>query len=137
MICCKAVSKYYIGVNRCGIAGVLHFENERKIDKGILEWMTKVLSHRGDRPPENETIGLGSPAVLRWAHRRGQETETAYGGTAHHDAQGCPGGHRSPRDFPQSRHLGRYVLYMAAKSAGLEVSDVKKLRQLEDENRRL
>ena len=37
----------------------------------------------------------------------------------------------------QTRHLGRHLLKWRAKYAALEVSDVKKLRQLEDENRRL
>ena len=46
----------------CGIAGLFHFEKERKIDKKILERMTKVLSHRG---PDGENyfvtnnVGLG------------------------------------------------------------------------------
>jgi putative transposase len=52
----------------------------------------------------------------------GHDTETAHGGTDHRSAQGRP-----DATFYKWR----------AKYAGLEVNDVKKLRQLEDENRRL
>ena len=70
------------------------------------------------------------------------DTETAHGGTDHCSTQGCPGGHCDSRALPQTRHLGCHLLDATfykwrTKYAGLEVSDVKKLRQLEDENRRL
>jgi len=46
----------------CGIAGLLHFDKGRKVDKAVLRRMTNVLSHRG---PDGEGyyiadhIGLG------------------------------------------------------------------------------
>ena len=46
----------------CGIAGVLHFDKDRRVDKATLHGMTNILSHRG---PDGEgyyiadNIGLG------------------------------------------------------------------------------
>src|SRR5689334_20315846 len=46
----------------CGIAGILHFDPQRKVDSTMLERMTNVLSHRG---PDGcgfyagKNIGLG------------------------------------------------------------------------------
>ena len=49
----------------CGIAGLFHFEKERKIDKKTLERMTKVLSHRG---PDGENYYVANNVGL--GHRR-------------------------------------------------------------------
>ncbi len=65
------------------------------------------------------------------------DSETAHGGTDHRSAQGCPGGHRGSRALPQHGISDATFYKWRTKYAGLEVSDVKKLRQLEDENRRL
>src|SRR2546423_15434585 len=46
----------------CGIAGILHFDSGRKINRAVLEKMTNILSHRG---PDGEgfyvdgNVGLG------------------------------------------------------------------------------
>ena len=39
--------------------------------------------------------------------------------------------------MPQGRHLGRDVLYWKKRYGGLTLSEVQRLRQLEDENNRL
>ena len=39
--------------------------------------------------------------------------------------------------MPAVRHFGRHVYKWKAKYSGMEVSDLKKLKALEDENRRL
>jgi asparagine synthase (glutamine-hydrolysing) len=46
----------------CGIAGTLHFDTNRTVDKAVLERMTNVLSHRGPDGKGfyvNKNIGLG------------------------------------------------------------------------------
>jgi putative transposase len=65
----------------------------------------------------------------------GHDTETAHGGTDHGGAQGRPNG---VQELCRKHGISDVTFYKwRAKYAGLDVSDVKKLRQLEDENRRL
>jgi asparagine synthase (glutamine-hydrolysing) len=49
----------------CGIAGMLHFDEARKVDRAMLERMTKVLSHRG---PDGENYYVANHVGL--GHRR-------------------------------------------------------------------
>ena len=45
----------------CGIAGIVHFDTERRVDRAVLERMTDVLSHRGPdgRGFHVNNVGLG------------------------------------------------------------------------------
>lgn len=52
-------------INMCGIAGLLHFDEARKVDRGMLESMTNVLSHRG---PDGENYYVANHVGL--GHRR-------------------------------------------------------------------
>jgi hypothetical protein len=68
----------------------------------------------------------------------GHDTETAHGGTDYCHTEDCPSGHWGSKALPQAQHFERHLLYKGrTKYAGIEVSDVKQLRQLEDDNRRL
>lgn len=49
----------------CGIAGMLHFDEARKVNRTMLERMTKVLSHRG---PDGENYYVANHVGL--GHRR-------------------------------------------------------------------
>src|SRR6267142_7118833 len=49
----------------CGIAGILHFDNAKPVDKALLERMTNVLSHRG---PDGEGYYINGHVGL--GHRR-------------------------------------------------------------------
>jgi transposase len=59
----------------------------------------------------------------------GHDAQTAHGGTDHRSAQGRPSG-----ELCRKHGISDATFYKwRAKYAGLEVNDVKKLRQLEDE----
>lgn len=89
-------------------------------------------------PPKTRPLAWKFTCVEMGPTGGAHDSKTAHGGTDHRSAQGCPNGHWGLRALPQARHLGCHLLYKwRTKYAGLEVSDVKKLRQLEDENRRL
>jgi len=49
----------------CGIAGIYHFDPERKVDEGLLRRMTTLLRHRG---PDDEGFFVNGNAGL--GHRR-------------------------------------------------------------------
>ena len=49
----------------CGIAGILHFDRGRPVERSLLERMTNVLSHRG---PDGE--GFYVQANIGLGHRR-------------------------------------------------------------------
>jgi putative transposase len=51
--------------------------------------------------------------------------------------QGAQDRRQSRNDLSQARHLGSNAVQLRAKYGGLEVSDLRRLRELEDENRRL
>lgn len=66
------------------------------------------------------------------------DSETAYGGADHLRAEGCPGAGIGVQKLRRKHGISDATFYQwRATSSGLEVSDVKKRRQLEDENRRL
>ena len=67
----------------------------------------------------------------------GHETEQVSRGTDHRHPQRAPGGVASRRALPQVRGQRRDVYKWRSKYGGMEVSDARKLKGLEDENRRL
>jgi hypothetical protein len=88
----------------------------------------------------SENYAIGEEVRLYCDGPRGEEdhgSKTAYGGAGHRGVEGRPGRREGPGPLPEARHLGCHLYKWRTKYAGLEVSDVKKLRQLEDENRRL
>jgi len=65
------------------------------------------------------------------------DQETAYRGADHRGVEGRPGRGRV-QDLCRTHGISDATFYKwRTKYAGLEVSDVKKLRQMEEENRRL
>ena len=65
------------------------------------------------------------------------DAKTAYGGADHRGVEGCPGG-VSVQDLCRKHGISDATFYTwRTKYAGLAVSDVKRLRQREEENRQL
>jgi putative transposase len=79
--------------------------------------------------PRTEAKNLHRTSRLDW---RTPNTEAD-----HRDAEGAGGRCEDGGCLPQARHLGSDVLQIQAKFGGMEVSDARRLKALEDENARL
>src|SRR6185437_3056756 len=77
------------------------------------------------------------PCAVMGSTGGSHDTETAHGGTDHRSLKDAQAGIGVP-ELCRKHGISDATFYKwRAKYAGLEVSDVKKLRYLEDENRRL
>jgi hypothetical protein len=76
---------------------------------------------------------------LNWTPSRGDgdEEEPVHGRPDHWCVEGAPGGNPDGRVVPQARDLGRDLHNWRNRFGGMEVSDARRLKGIEDENRRL
>lgn len=93
-----------------------------------------------DPDPENRSSqnwnfrGISDQAMFR---RIPGETEQIHGGAGGLCPQTGRTGHRRHRDMPQDGHLGSDLLPLEKKFGGLGSSELRRPRQLEEENRKL
>jgi hypothetical protein len=64
----------------------------------------------------------------------GNEAITVLGRTNHWHFERTSGGHDGQRVVPQAWHFGRDLLHLSQEYGGMEVSEAKRLRALEEEN---
>jgi transposase InsO family protein len=89
-----------------------------RCDPPPLKYPTVKLVARPQEKPCHEEV-----AVQRRADYRGTE--------------GSRRRHEGRRPVPQTRHIGCDVLYWRSRYGGMDVSEARRLRQLEEENQRL
>lgn len=68
---------------------------------------------------------------------RTDEAITVHGRADHRDIAGERSGDEDRRSLPQTRDLGGDILQLEGKFGGLDVSEAKRLRALEEENAKL
>jgi hypothetical protein len=89
-----------------------------------------------DLPPNYYTIGYYVQLSCHKLKGGGLWPEAVYIRADHRGVEGCLGRRQRPGRLPEHGISDATCYKWRTKYAGLEVSDVKKLRQLEEENRR-